>query len=153
MKWLTAIFLTVTMATGTTTKVPAIVEPIEKVDMMGPEDKLDVATRRAYISYMAATDPKDKKAILRDYTRSVAKIKYGWNDTQYAMIDEIWTQESQWNPRAHNKKSGAWGIAQMLTKTQPKNPFKQIHLGLKYINHKYDAPEAAKAHKDKFGWY
>ena len=51
---------------------------------------------------------------------------------QYACLDTLWTHESNWNPKAKNKKSSAFGIPQLLKMTT-KDPFEQIDLGLKYI--------------------
>lgn len=105
------------------------------------------------IQYNNAKTDQERVDALKQYTALVARYQYGWSKSQFSKIDKIWTQESHWNPKAVNKSSGAWGIAQMLLKTKPGDPFKQINLGLKYINHRYENPDAAHAHKIKHGWY
>jgi hypothetical protein len=54
------------------------------------------------------------------------------NSRQYLCLEKLWTRESQWNPRAKNKHSTAYGIPQLL-KLKIKDPYKQIDAGLKYI--------------------
>jgi len=56
------------------------------------------------------------------------------NDKQYRCLVILWRKESNWSPVAKSKSSSAYGIPQLLKMTEP-NPFKQIDLGLKYIDH------------------
>jgi hypothetical protein len=65
-----------------------------------------------------------------------AHMKVG-NDKQYRCLVSLWYLESKWNPKARNPKSTAFGIPQLL-KMNETDPFKQIDLGIKYINHRYD---------------
>jgi hypothetical protein len=58
------------------------------------------------------------------------------DDKQYRCLVILWRNESQWSPTARNKQSSAFGIPQLL-KMKETNPFKQIDLGLKYIDHRY----------------
>ena len=71
---------------------------------------------------------------------------------QYLCLDALWTKESQWNPRANNKRSSAYGIPQLL-KLKTTDPYKQIDAGLKYIVHRYGTPCKALAHHLKIGHY
>ena len=75
------------------------------------------------------------------------------NEKQYNCINKLWTIESHWNNKANNKKSTAYGIAQVLG-TKTSDPFKQIDAGLKYIGHRYsnDGCKALARHK-KVGHY
>ena len=58
------------------------------------------------------------------------------NDKQYRCLVTLWRLESNWSPTARNSKSSAFGIPQLL-KMKETNPFKQIDLGLKYLdNHR-----------------
>ncbi len=59
------------------------------------------------------------------------------NDKQYRCLVTLWRLESNWSPVARNPKSSAFGIPQLLKMTET-NPYKQIDLGIKYINHRYD---------------
>ena len=75
------------------------------------------------------------------------------DDKQYRCLVILWRNESQWNPTSKNKKSTAFGIPQLLKMTET-NPFKQIDLGLKYIDHRYNG-DTCKAldHHKKRGHY
>ena len=77
------------------------------------------------------------------------------NDKQYRCLVTLWRLESNWSPTAKNKNSSAFGIPQLLKMTET-NPYKQIDLGLKYINHhkiyKGDTCKALDRHK-RIGHY
>lgn len=70
---------------------------------------------------------------------------------QYRCLELLWMRESRWDPRANNPKSSAFGIPQLL-KLKELDPYKQIDLGLKYIEHRHGTPCAALEHHRK-GWY
>jgi len=67
---------------------------------------------------------------------------------EYNCLEQLWERESHWNPKAHNKSSGAFGIAQFLPRTwgnykypyKPKAATIQITAGLRYITKRYDTP-------------
>ena len=90
-----------------------------------------------------ATDPN------KELYKLYAHMKLG-NDKQYRCLVTLWRLESNWSPTADNKHSTAFGIPQLL-KMKETNPFKQIDLGLKYINHRYqgDSCKALDTHKRK----
>lgn len=49
--------------------------------------------------------------------QNMAKLllgKYGWGASELAPLITLWTGESNWNPKARNSSSGAFGIAQAL---------------------------------------
>jgi len=74
------------------------------------------------------------------------------NDKEYRCLVTLWYKESRWNPTARNPKSTAFGIPQLL-KMKETNPFKQIDLGIKYIDahriYKGDVCKALAIHKIK----
>jgi hypothetical protein len=82
---------------------------------------------------------------------------------QYPCLFELWTEESNWRPKARNKSSGALGIAQLMPATwvnikmEPTlNGFRQVDAGLAYIERKYGKTGAicrAYAHHLAKGWY
>jgi len=74
------------------------------------------------------------------------------DDKQYRCLVILWRNESQWNPKAKNPKSSAYGIPQLLKMTET-NPYKQIDLGLKYIAKRYGNPCKALDHHKKVGHY
>jgi len=71
---------------------------------------------------------------------------------QYYCLDELWFKESRWNPKADNPKSTAYGIPQIL-KLKETNPFKQIDIGLRYIEHKHGTPCNALQFHNRKGYY
>ena len=71
---------------------------------------------------------------------------------QFHCLDLLWTRESHWNSKAKNKHSSAFGIPQLL-KMKEKDPFKQVDLGLKYIESRYSHPCQAWKHWSKVGHY
>lgn len=63
---------------------------------------------------------------------------------QWTCLYTLWIRESNWNPRSHNRKSGAYGIAQFMPYTWKQVGFKrtddgfvQVEAGLAYIQRKY----------------
>jgi hypothetical protein len=74
------------------------------------------------------------------------------NSRQYLCLEKLWTRESQWNPRADNKRSSAYGIPQLL-KLKTNDPYKQIDAGLKYISARHSTPCKALAFHLKHGYY
>ena len=75
------------------------------------------------------------------------------DDKQYRCVVILWRLESHWNPKAANKHSSARGIPQLLKLTET-NPYKQIDLGLKYIDRRYDGDGCkALAYHMKHGHY
>ena len=67
--------------------------------------------------------------------------------------------ESDWDPRADNPTSSAYGIPQALTETHDlpadymTNPVTQIEWGLDYIRSSYGTPCAAWEFKQANNWY
>ena len=75
------------------------------------------------------------------------------DDKQYRCLVILWRKESNWSPTARSKTSTAYGIPQLL-KMKETNPFKQIDLGIKYIDHRYKGDACAALIKhDKYGHY
>ena len=88
------------------------------------------------------------------------------NRAEFACLSALWTRESHWNPKALNKSSGAFGIAQFMPSTwanynfpyKPKDPHIQIDAGLRYILKRYGTPCKAWAFWQRqaqrgSGWY
>jgi hypothetical protein len=87
-----------------------------------------------------------------DAYKIYAHIKIG-NYKEFRCIEKLWTKESNWRPKAKNPSSTAYGIPQLL-KLKETNPYKQIDLGLKYIDKRYKgSPCKALDHHKKKGWY
>ena len=91
----------------------------------------------------------DQKDVLKTYEyKAFASLLIG-DDVQMKCLDKLWTKESQWSPTAKNSKSSAYGIPQLLNLTEV-NPYRQIVLGIKYIEHRYKSVcSALRYHKTK----
>lgn len=85
----------------------------------------------------------------------------GWDETQFACLDALWTRESNWRVNAENKSSGAYGIPQALPGSKmasagddwQTNPATQITWGLGYIANRYGTPCDAWAFFQARNWY
>jgi len=86
-------------------------------------------------------------------TKTIMFSEYAWGADQYDCLNRLWTKESHWNYKAHNKRSGAHGIPQALPADRMEvissdwrtNPVTQIRWGLRYIEARYDNPCSAWA--------
>jgi hypothetical protein len=112
-----------------------------------------------------------RKAELARVTREVARNprayaaqlieERGWDSAQFQCLNQLWNRESQWNYRAVNRSSGAYGIAQALPGSKMSsfgsdwrtNPITQMKWGMNYIDDRYGTPCAAWDHSQKTGWY
>ena len=75
------------------------------------------------------------------------------SDKEYRCLVELWDKESHWNYKAHNTKSSAYGIPQLLN-MKVTNPYRQIELGYKYITKRYKGSACkALAHHKRVGHY
>lgn len=75
--------------------------------------------------------------------RSLNAVKFG--DQHWPALQALWTRESNWNPAARNRSSGACGIPQALpcSKIPDMSPQGQIQWGLQYIQKRYGNPTNA----------
>ena len=107
-----------------------------------------------YAMKLRALDPKPYAQIM------VMRI---WDSKkQYDCLVQLWTKESNWNPKSRNSISvdgkHAGGIPQILGLSIKLHHTEQIDLGLKYIKHRYNTPCRAWGFwlaKDRkgTGWY
>ncbi|HEY6798152.1 MAG TPA: transglycosylase SLT domain-containing protein [Kineosporiaceae bacterium] len=113
----------------------------------------------------------DRKAAQQQAVRNViadpqayarmAVADRGWGPMQFRCLVSLWDKESNWNYRASNPSSGAYGIAQALPGGKMNivgpdwrtNPVTQIKWGLNYIADRYGTPCGAWAHSQATGWY
>ncbi|MET8157020.1 hypothetical protein ABZT47_11645 [Sphaerisporangium sp. NPDC005289] len=112
---------------------------------------------RPQIRAWAPTTPKGRnKAIAYRLLTQRA-----WPVTQFRCLDSLWTRESNWNHRAQNPSSGAYGIPQALPGRKMVgighdwrvNPATQIRWGLNYIKGRYGSPCGAWGHFRSHNWY
>ena len=98
------------------------------------------------VGAVAAFAPKENLSFLKE-PKLYAKFAVN-NSRQYECLNELWTHESHWNPKAANPHSTAFGIPQFLDSTwrnynypvRPKDPILQIKAGLRYITVRYGTP-------------
>ena len=104
------------------------------------------ATTRTKVEYQA-------------YAKDLCINTYGWTENDFNCLVKLWERESNWNPNAHNKSSGAHGIPQSLPASKMAsegddyytNGKTQIRWGLKYIKNRYGTPSNAWAHSQQKG--
>jgi hypothetical protein len=79
---------------------------------------------------------------------------------QFDCLDNLWENESGWNPTAQNVDSTAYGIAQFLDQTwtlmgvaKTSDPDQQIDAGLAYIAKRYGTPCDAWTFWQDHHWY
>ena len=115
-------------------------------------------TSRGGTSVRAATGTK---AEYQAYAKNLCINTYGWTENDFNCLVKLWERESNWNPNAHNKSSGAHGICQALPASKMAsegddyytNGKTQIRWGLKYIKNRYGTPANAWAHSQQKGWH
>jgi hypothetical protein len=99
---------------------------------------------------------RDPKALAR-----ALMPQYGLSSADFECVNEIWTQESNWNVHAANPTSSAYGIPQSLPGSKMatvgadwrNNPETQIRWGLNYIAKRYGTACSAWAFKQSHGYY
>ncbi|MBM7830803.1 hypothetical protein JOE59_001508 [Agromyces cerinus] len=97
----------------------------------------------------------------RATARSLAASKYGWDESQFQCLDQLWQKESGWSYTAYNASSGATGIPQSLPGSKmatagsdwQTNAATQIKWGLDYIARGYGSPCSAWSHSQSVNWY
>ncbi|HSE70551.1 MAG TPA: lytic transglycosylase domain-containing protein [Nocardioidaceae bacterium] len=102
---------------------------------------------------LASQDP-------RDIARRLLP-EYGFSESDFECLDELWVSESDWDPNADNPTSTAYGIPQALTggthdnlpADYETNPVSQIRWGLWYIKDSYGSPCSAWEFKQANNWY
>ena len=92
---------------------------------------------------LLANAQKDPRAAAR-----VLLAEFGFDESQFGCLDQLWMGESGWRYTAENSSSGAYGIPQSLPGSKMAtvagdwrtNPVTQIRWGLAYIKRSYGTP-------------
>jgi murein DD-endopeptidase MepM/ murein hydrolase activator NlpD len=87
--------------------------------------------------------------------------EFGFDESQWGCLDNLWMGESGWRYTAENSSSGAYGIPQSLPGSKMASagadwrttPVTQIKWGLGYIQERYGSPCGAWGFKQGHGWY
>ena len=128
---------------------------------------LSLLTLRVYMGDNTNTKPKAQSGMVvayyeNDYQKyAVEQLMKRQQIQEWYCLWSLWTAESHWRNKAHNKQSGAYGIAQLLPRTwnnikfkRTSNGYRQIDAGLKYIDrHWGGSPCRAYASELARGWY
>lgn len=86
---------------------------------------------------------------------------FGFDDSEFGCLVNLWSRESGWRYNAGNPSSGAYGIPQALPASKMAsagsdyrtNPATQIKWGLGYIKNRYGTPCSAWGHSRSHNWY
>ena len=108
----------------------------------------------------APVQPVDDPAGAQNYAAGLMP-GYGWNNSEFRCLVNLWNRESNWRTSADNPYSDAYGIPQALPGSKMSshgsdwatNYRTQINWGLDYIRAVYRTPCGAWAHSEQFNWY
>ena len=152
----------------TTPQSTTIVEPQTAAALFGEDDLTATASGAIFSTQMALVSAVSRQVELartpfgaKKVAKSILLDEYGFNEKQYNCLNQLWTQESSWNYKSRNKKSGAHGIPQALPASKMNvvstdwrtNPVTQIRWGLRYISIRYETPCKAWAKHKRSNWY
>ena len=151
------------------TNTSSLVEPVAATAALLAEDALAVTASGAiFSSDLALVSSASRQVELartpmgaKKVAKSILIDEYGFNEKQYQCLNSLWTQESNWNYKARNKRSGAHGIPQALPANKMSvvstdwrtNPVTQIRWGLRYITIRYETPCKALAKHKRSNYY
>jgi hypothetical protein len=131
-------------------------KPVKEVVTRGTGDPAEIAKALSAAEGKTGT-PSGNKA----YAKLWINQEYGWGDKQFACLETLWFKESNWNHKAKNSTSGAFGIPQSLPGNKmatfgsdwKTNPATQIKWGANYIQDRYDTPCGALDYFYVRNWY
>ncbi len=129
----------------------------EKTAAAAAEYDRTQAEAAAAAAIAAANTPEGARATARD----LAASQYGWGESQFQCLDQLWQKESGWSYAAYNASSGATGIPQALPGSKmatagadwESNATTQVTWGLGYIAAAYGTPCSAWSHSQSVDWY
>jgi hypothetical protein len=149
-------------------KSAAIVEPGTTEFLFVEDDLTATASGAIFSTQLALVSAVSRQVELartpigaKKVARSILMDEYGFEEKEYKCLNQLWTQESNWNYKSRNKKSGAHGIPQALPASKMNvvstdwrtNPVTQIRWGLRYISIRYETPCKAWAKHKRSNWY
>ena len=149
-------------------KSALVVEPVTPGSLFAEDDLTATASGAIFSTQMALVSAVSRQVELartpigaKKVAKSILMDEYGFSETQYKCLNQLWTKESNWNYKSRNKKSGAHGIPQALPASKMNvvstdwrtNPVTQIRWGLRYISIRYETPCKALAKHKRSNWY
>jgi hypothetical protein len=149
-------------------KSAAVVEPGTTEFLFAEDDLTATASGAIFSTQLALVSAVSRQVELartpigaKKVARGILMDEYGFTEKEYKCLNQLWTQESNWNYKSRNKKSGAHGIPQALPASKMNvvstdwrtNPVTQIRWGLRYISIRYETPCKAWAKHKRSNWY
>jgi hypothetical protein len=149
-------------------KSASVVEPGTPEFLFAEDDLSATASGAIFSTQLALVSAVSRQVELartpigaKKVARSILMDEYGFAEKEYKCLNQLWTQESNWNYKSRNKKSGAHGIPQALPASKMNvvstdwrtNPVTQIRWGLRYISIRYETPCKALAKHKRSNWY
>jgi len=149
-------------------KNASVVEPGTTEFLFAEDDLTATASGAIFSTQLALVSAVSRQVELartplgaKKVARSILMDEYGFAEKEYKCLNQLWTQESNWNYKSRNKKSGAHGIPQALPASKMNvvstdwrtNPVTQIRWGLRYISIRYETPCKAWAKHKRSNWY
>jgi hypothetical protein len=133
-----------------------VTEPVAEVLVRGTGDPNDIAVALATAEGKTGTKSGNKA-----YAKLWINQEFGWGDEQFSCLETLWFHESNWNHKATNPSSGAYGIPQSLPGRKmakfgddwKTNPATQIQWGANYIDKRYSTPCEALDYFHANNWY
>ena len=150
------------------TKSALVIEPGTPGSLFAEDDLTATASGAIFSTQLALVSAVSRQVELartpigaKKVARSILMDEYGFTETQYKCLNQLWTKESNWNYKSRNKKSGAHGIPQALPASKMNvvstdwrtNPVTQIRWGLRYNSIRYETPCKALAKHKRSNWY
>lgn len=131
-------------------------EPVDEVVIRGTGTPSEISKALA-----AAEANTGTKAGNKEYAKLFISQGYGWGDNQFSCLETLWFRESNWNHKAANPTTGAYGIPQSLPGKKmatfgddwKTNPATQIKWGADYIEDRYNTPCEALDFFYARNWY
>jgi hypothetical protein len=149
-------------------KSASVVEPGTTEFLFAEDDLTATASGAIFSTQLALVSATSRQVELartpigaKKVARSILMDEYGFTEKEYKCLNQLWTQESNWNYKSRNKVSGAHGIPQALPASKMNvvstdwrtNPVTQIRWGLRYISIRYETPCKAWAKHKRSNWY
>ena len=93
-------------------------------------------------------EKRENKALIISYLNAL-----GYNDSQVRCALTLWTRESRLDHLADNKRSSAYGIAQLLRERSSEPAIQSLH-AVRYVEHRYGGSFCRSLqHSNRRGWY
>jgi len=143
-----------------------LLTPAHALPVLAPQEKA-VTVALQYLN-VSTTKSAAQKALASPYVKYfdpetiafLTEYANGQSMKEWKCLDQLWSAESHFNPKALNMSSKAFGLAQFLPTTWTNYKIKktsvavvQVQYGLHYIKVRYGTACNAWAFHQKNGWY